>query len=311
MKMKVNKSISIVLLSILISCFLVSCSVRNHYDSSPDSSIIHNDSYEYLTEDAFDSSSAPEGYSTDSFSTETYEVIPEPDSAFYFNYYFNISRNDILDWLFQHETDDYYLKTPYADAEYGFDAESCMRPNGRFSGDLPQMSCTGFVLDVLMQSSSERAEEVHSLAADMVYLCESNGWCNDIPYFQNEMNAYYWGAFISQYENGKIYSLKFETIKDLLESHLAKKGDILFFMPEDAVYSIDEYGYTCDVYGNEIDCHIGFYWGKDNSGEDLFWHSMMDGLSGDPMDKSQGCFNQISQLTAPSVYSYVLLVPIR
>ena len=96
-----------------------------------------------------------------------------------------------------------------------------------------------------------------------------------------------------------------------MDSHLAEKGDLIFFMPDSTVYSRNYSGYPCDKYGNVIDCHIGFYWGEDNSGDDLFWHSMPGDLIGYPMEKSRGSFNQISNLTTPSEYSYVLLIPIR
>ncbi len=235
----------------------------------------------------------------------------EPTDGYFFNDYLGLSRNDILSWLKSHETDDYYLGTPYGDEEYGFNTDTCMRPNGRFADNYPHMTCTGFVLDVLMQASGERKEEVQSLASDMMKTCENHGWWNDGPYYRNEVNAYYWGAFIDNYEDGKIYSVKFDTVSDLLTSNLAKKGDIIFFMPDTTVYGRSASGYPCDKYGNPIDCHIGFYWGEDNSGDDLFWHSMTSGLKGTPMDRSLGDFNQISQLTTPSVYTYVLLIPIR
>ena len=244
--------------------------------------------------------------------TDTSDIIyPEPPPEYCFNDYLGLSRDLIIGWLSGHEKDGYYLGTPYGDEEIGFNTETCMRPNGRFADNYPHMTCTGFVLDVLMQAAGDRAEEVHQLTVDMMNLCENNGWANDLPYYRNEVNAYYWGAFINEYENGKIYSIRFDTINDLLSSHLAKKGDIVFFMPDSTVYGRNAKGYPCDIYGNVIDCHIGFYWGEDNSGDDVFWHSMTSGLVGDPMDKSTGDFNQISQLTTPSVYSYVLLIPIR
>ena len=243
--------------------------------------------------------------------TDTVEDDPGLSFEYCFNDYFGLTRDQILNWLYLHENDEYYLGTPYGDENYGFNIETCMRPNGRFAGNYPHMTCTGFVLDVFMQASGDRAEEIHSLAVDMMNLCENYGWANDLPYYRNEVNAYYWCGFASNYENGKIYTVKFDTISDLLTSRLAKKGDLVFFMPDGTIYSRNEYGYPCDIYGNPIDCHLGFYWGEDNSGEDLFWHSMSSGLVGDPMEKSLGDLNQISPLTTPSVYTYVLLIPIR
>ncbi len=233
-----------------------------------------------------------------------------PDNDYYVNDYFEIERNDIIAWLKSHENDDYYLGTPYGDEKYEFNTNSCMRPNGRFRDNDPHMTCTGFVLDVLMQSSGGRAEEVHELAVNIMNQCEWNCWVNDLPYFINEMNAYYWGAFFERYEDGLIKTEKFGTISEMLSSHTLKKGDLIYFMPDRTEYGYDSNGDPYDEFGNIIDCHIGFYWGDDYSGEDLFWHSASDGLIGYPMNLTKGAFNQISRIFPPSVYDYVLVIPL-
>ena len=308
--MRNKRSVSIILSVLMLVICASSCSKTDNIELS--SGVSRNVvSTDVITSDDEKNTEDISSDTSDNKTDASGEIDPEPRADYCFNDYLGLSRDEILDWLFVHEADDYYLGTPYGDEEIGFNTETCMRPNGRFADNYPHMTCTGFVLDVLMQSSGDRAEEVHQLTVDMMNLCENNGWANDLPYYRNEINAYYWGAFITEYENGKIYSVKFDTINDLLTSHMAKKGDILFFMPDSTVYGRNEKGYPCDLYGNPIDCHIGFYWGEDNSGENLFWHSMTSGLVGDPMDKSVGDFNQISQLTTPSVYTYVLLIPIR
>ena len=266
-----------------------------------------NNDTEPDTADTVDSHNASTGTAEDT-STEPAET---DGNGYYFNDYLGISRSQLLDWLLSHEEDDYYLGTPYGSELYGFNTDTCMRPYGRFKDGSAQMTCTGFVLDALIESAGENGDELHSRVIDMMNMCESNGWANDIEYYRNEVNAYYWGAFFRNYENGKIEHYFFDTISEMLESKILKKGDLIFFMPEWTVYGSDANGNPTDMYGNTIDCHIGFYWGEDLSGEDLFWHSMGAGLTGDPMDKSLGAFNQISEMTTPSVYAYIIAVPIR
>ena len=304
--MRKIQSVAVMLIVLTTVLFAASCSRSDEPELSSGASRMTSDTTEVLTEE----DGVTDAASSD-LSDSTAYTDPEPDPGYCFNDYFGLSRDEILSWLTLHETDDYYLGTPYGDEEIGFNTETCMRPNGRFAGNYPHMTCTGFVLDVFMQAAGDRSEEIHSLAIDMMELCESYGWWYDGQYYINEVNAYYWGAFVINYEHGKIYSVKFDTVEDLLDSHLARKGDLIYFMPDTTVYSRNEQGYPCDTYGNPIDCHIGFYWGEDHSGEDLFWHSMNSGLIGEPMENSLGAFNQISQLTTPSVYSYVLLIPIR
>ena len=305
-KMRKNQFVAVLLIISFMIVFTVSCSKNSEPDLS--SGVSRNT----LTTDQLPSDSDNRTESTTEAGAETPSGSdPEPDVGYYFNDYFGLTRSEILNWLYLHEADDYYLGTPYGDEEIGFNTDTCMRPNGRFSDNYPHMTCTGFVLDVLMQAAIDRSEDIYDLAVKMMELCESYGWWNDGQYYINVVNAYYWGAFVNNYEDGKIYSVKFDTVKDLLTSHLAKKGDIIYFMPDTTAYGRNEQGYPCDIFGNPIDCHIGFYWGEDNSGQDLFWHSMNSGLVGDPMENSLGDFNQISKLTTPSVYSYVLLIPIR
>ncbi|MBO4228783.1 MAG: serine hydrolase [Clostridia bacterium] len=244
------------------------------------------------------------------------EVPEEPSGesgrSCFINEYFGVEKESILSWLTSHESDDYYLGTPFGDQSIVFNSDSCMRPNGRFRGDDPHMTCTGFVLDVLMESSGGRSEDVHRLAREIVDLCDQNDWMakKPIDYYRNEMNAFYWGAFIQHFEESRINYTEYQTISELLESREAKKGDLLYFIPNNTVYSNNELGYACDEFGNIIDCHLGFYWGSDNSGEDLFWHSTVDGLTGYPMDQTAGAFNQIGPICPPSAYFSVLLVPL-
>lgn len=237
-------------------------------------------------------------------------VMPD---GFYFNDYLGTSRENILSWLSSHENDDYYLNTPYGNPDLGFNTDTCMRPNGRFSDDGPCMTCTGFVIDVLTNSVKEDSakENVLNKIENMVDECVDNGWMFDTPYYTDIVNSYFWAAFVEEFNDGEIVSRKFDTIEEMLASKSLRRGDIIYFSPDTTPYGIDAYGNPTDIYGNTIDSHIGFYWGDDFSGENLFWHSIDDWVVDCPLRIFEGGYNMISPLTTPSDYEYILVIPLK
>ncbi len=247
------------------------------------------------------------------YAIETAPEIPLIPEGYYFSDYLGTTRENVLNWLTLHENDDYYLGTPYGNPNNGFNTDSCMRPNGRFSGDGPCMTCTGFVLDVLLSSvdDSNEKESLLNNATNMVEICVENGWMFDTDYYTNVVNSYFWGAFVENYNDGEIVSYKFDSVKEMLDSKILRKGDLIYFSPDITPYGFDEYGDPTDEYGNTIDCHIGFYWGEDWSGENLFWHSIGDWDVDSPLKKFVGGSNMISELATPSNYEYVLVIPLK
>ena len=141
----------------------------------------------------------------------------------------------ILAELSAHESDGYYLGTPY-DSE-PFTEENCMRPNGA-SGGKGGMNCTGFVASVF----SKCGADLSGIAS----------W--GLP--GGRINASNWFYWITE---NAVEVYHYQTIGELLKSGKAQKGDVVYFEP---------------ISWNEpdADCHIGFFWG--NSGNDnKFWHS--------------------------------------
>lgn len=170
---------------------------------------------------------------------------------------------NIVTWLSSHENDSYYLGTPYTGLDND-NPENSMRPNGE-SGGSGQMNCTGFVASVLRHEG-----------ADLTKIgTRRDGWYG---------NATNWQDYV---HNKSLKSYKFDSISSALGSGVLRKGDILFFEPN----NWDEPG---------ADCHIGFFWGN-TSNENKFWHSSMHPGSG----------NQISEITAKTTNSTVYVFPIE
>ncbi len=242
--------------------------------------------------------------------TQHPETVPD---GYYFNEYLGTTREKVLNWLTAHENDDYYLGTPYGNPDIGFSTDTCMRPNGRFANNDPYMTCTGFVIDVLLNSVNEGPERDAMLERmeNMIVECEDNGWMYDTPYFTDIVNAFFWGAFAEEYNDGGIMTYKFDTVEEMLDSEILRKGDIVYFSPDTMPYGFDVNGDPVDIYGNTVDSHIGFYWGEDHSGEDLFWHSINDWYVDCPLKIFEGGYNMISPFASPSVVDYILVIPLK
>ena len=141
----------------------------------------------------------------------------------------------VLAELKAHESDGYYLGTPYDSTP--LTPENCMRPNGAYGG-AGGMNCTGFVAYVL-----------EKCGADLSGIA-SRG------YRGGKVNASNWYHWLT--ENSVEY-YHYSTVEELLAGKRAQKGDVIYFEP----ISWESAG---------ADCHIGFFWGN-HAGENLFWNS--------------------------------------
>ncbi len=239
----------------------------------------------------------PVGAQTAPIGTDPSETVPiavpdEPAQPAFrsegqpFGEIFGISRESVVDWLLQHETDEYYLGTPYrrgihafpqGDANYSFlsDAEKAASVEAavylpanspaspgyssanRHSPGEPAMNCGGFVTQVLESVSPGFSKAfLRAIAVRPLSLqTRAGGACN----------VFNWQALVT---GGLDRSLKgdrqteyryyrFDRVEDMLASGLLKKGDIVMSVPQ------TETG----------DYHIGFYWG-DTGSEDRYWHSV-------------------------------------
>ncbi|MGG5314569.1 hypothetical protein [Enterococcus sp. AZ072] len=149
--------------------------------------------------------------------------------------FFGLTRDQIVSELAKHENDRYYLYTPFKGLTGN--ASTSMSPNGDPNGNGPGMNCTGFIASVIKRAGGNLAAITNV----------ANAW-------GGVANGYNWRDALTknvQYET-------FTSVGSLLQSGLAKKGDILYFEPD---YSKPNY-----------DCHLGFFWGN-TPNHDRIWHS--------------------------------------
>ena len=128
-----------------------------------------------------------------------YDIHPTADATI--DQVLGTDREQVLAWLLSHESDDYYLGTPfYYDTEHPWSTVWCIRPNGRFHDNQPMMNCTGFVADVLMECgvTEEALQEA---------ILERH------PY-DTYINASYWLEFMLSHTEIKLYV--FDTIPEAL-----------------------------------------------------------------------------------------------
>ena len=152
-----------------------------------------------------------------------------------------VSRIKLVNWLTQHQYNGYYLGTPYST---GFSIPTCTYPNGERRWDgYSGMNCTGFVAHAWSKCGGNLA----AVAANNNHSPWAGG-----PGGGSYINAWrFYGYAIDS--GSKVY--EFNRVQDLLNSGLARKGDIIFFKTAPSV-----------------DCHIGFFWG-DNPYDNKMWHS--------------------------------------
>ena len=152
-----------------------------------------------------------------------------------------VPRIRLVTWLTQHQYDGYYLGTPYST---GFSIPTCTYPNGERRWDgYSGMNCTGFVAHAWSKCGGNLA----AVAANNSHSPWAGG-----PGDGSYINAWrFYGYAIDS--GSKVY--EFNKVQDLLNSGLARKGDVIFFKT-----------------APNVDCHIGFFWG-DNPRDNKMWHS--------------------------------------
>ena len=168
-----------------------------------------------------------------------------------------VSRISLLTWLTSHQYDSYYLGTRYSG---GFSYDTCLFPSGspRWDG-YTGMNCTGFV-----------AHAYAAVGGDVAAIGRNNAhspWAGG-PGGGGYINAWRWYGYACD-SGCKMY--EFRTVRDMLNSGYAQKGDIIFFKTNGA-----------------IDCHIGFFWG-DTPYENKMWHQILPGNLIGP------CFNNANK----------------
>lgn len=183
-----------------------------------------------------------------------------------------------------HESDSYYLGTPYGNTgpngEGGLKADwDCRWPNGSPKpGVGAYMNCAGFVSRVIMDAGGD-------VSGVATWRSFANGANPD--YKSNDTNArkwYYWAL-----DNG-MATYRFSNKQEMLASGVLEKGDIIFIDTDRSIA------------GN--DYHIGFFWGNTPS-EDLFWHSSS---SGDGLVAGSQPGNMISQITPKGTATGFLVI---
>ena len=185
--------------------------------------------------------------------------------------------------LSQHENDEYYLTTPYANKgphgeDGAIDTWDCWKPKGEY-GSGAYMNCAGFVVAVLRACGANTSIIGNYTAMD--------GYNRG-----NETNASKWDEYC---RDNNAVSYTFSSKEQMLASGILEKGDIIYMEPADWNHS-------------NSDCHIGFFWGS-NSSEDLFWHSSShaDGIVKGYFPNSAGG-NVISKITPKYPVSYYRVI---
>lgn len=151
--------------------------------------------------------------------------------------FFGISTKAINAELTAHQSDGFYLGTPYRGLYLNPDEGYCLSPNGAPTSYGPGMNCTGFVATVIRRAGGDISRITNN----------STG-------FGGAANAYNWRDVL----RATTYADKYNTVSEMLASGTMRKGDIIYFEP--------------DVSVTNYDCHIGFFWGNTPS-ENKFWHS--------------------------------------
>lgn len=146
---------------------------------------------------------------------------------------YGVTRGELVSWLKSHESDSYYLTTPYIGGDW-------RSPNGDINGwgedsdgVTAGMNCTGFVWHAL---------------------CAAHGWKDDIASKLPGMS--YWLAAVREHN---IENYCFDTKAEMLASGVLEKGDIIWMWD----------GPAWEVKGTH---HVAIFWG-DSPSQDLMWHS--------------------------------------
>lgn len=204
---------------------------------------------------------------------ERHSWTPKPEGTVTIDQALGVTK-DIVQYL--EDNAQLYLGTPYNGAYYD-EAASGTPGVG--------MNCTGFVGHVLMACGGDLSKIMET---DMPsYLAKT--WTN--------LSCWEWWID----NNPDIISYCFDSTAEALASGILEKGDIIIYEPDVSIWNAGK-----DAYGNNADCHIGFFWG-DSPDENKFWHSSHEtkGIEGAERVVYAGTNpgNQISQLAPKCVSS--------
>ncbi len=139
--------------------------------------------------------------------------------------------------LKSHESDGFYVGTPYKSIQDHYDPAYLMSPNGRPNKYGPGMNCTGFVAYAYQDGGANLGKITQS----------ANAW-------RGIVNAYNWRDALTKNTDYET----FYSVNQLLSSGKAKKGDILYFEP--------------DFTKPNPDPHLGIFWGN-SSNQNSFFHT--------------------------------------
>ncbi len=243
------------------------------YDSSE--SILTFQTEESFHESSTDATEEPPVSSEETTSNGTITDPSPSDGKVTFGERFGVTREAVVKELKSHEMDNYYLGTPYRPGPYGsprgdvnFDNRG---PNTRYGK--PAMNCAGFVLCVMAKSGMD----IDSLNATID---------------QNVPEYFYWGTLscniwkLYTEQHPEILTYHFDTQKEMLESGVLRKGDIILIWKS----------HVRQLKPGE-DNHMGFFWG-DNPEDDVMWHS------------SPGKDNRITSIWTPTPGSTYEVIPL-
>ena len=198
-----------------------------------------------------------------------------PDGTRYIGEVVGVTREQVVAELEAHESDTFYLGTPYVGLG---DTGGMPRPNGDHGSYRAGMQCTGFVCYVMAAAGGS---PYAALSTNGV-----NWW-----------NANVWERIC---EAKDVVSYRFDTKEELLASGLAQRGDIIVATPDSSV----PVGGT-DRYGNSWDGHAGFFWGSSPS-EDLMWQSVHSSNGFGTIESG----NQKSEIQGKVWPSHYILIPL-
>lgn len=157
-----------------------------------------------------------------------------------------VTREGILNELYAHEHDNFYLGTRYVGGDW-------QSPNGDTSyNGSAGMNCGGFVSYVLRKQGMRADEVVKSMTDNIPWL--RFGSFKPYDLLAGASNWYHFAAWAG------FRCYVFGTKEELLASGKAEKGDIIITY------------WNLYPFNDGADNHIGFFWG-DTPSDDKFWHS--------------------------------------
>ncbi|WP_199589513.1 VaFE repeat-containing surface-anchored protein, partial [Olsenella sp. AM30-3LB] len=212
---------------------------------------------------------------TVALAAESGSWFDNPEGTRYIGEVVGVTREQVVAELEAHESDTFYLGTPYVGLG---DTGGMPRPNGDHGSYRAGMQCTGFVCYVMAAAGGSPYAALSTNGA--------NWW-----------NANVWERIC---EAKDVVSYRFDTKEELLASGLAQRGDIIVATPDSSV-PVD----GTDRYGNSWDGHAGFFWGSSPS-EDLMWQSVHSSNGFGTIESG----NQKSEIQGKVWPSHYILIPL-